>query len=244
MPINSKRILVVEDDPSLQKMLGMNLKADGYHVVCVGDGVDALEAIRSQRIDAVVLDVMLPVLDGFQVCTTMRLEGHKMPILFLTAKNSGPERVEGLKLGADDYLGKPFNVEELLLRLARLIEQSRRSIEKGSVGSLGMALDVEVYKIGAGEVRFDKFQIINHEGLIKQISKRESMLLKLLTTRVGDVVSREEILESVWGYAVYPSTRTIDNYLLGFRKYFEPNPKKPIYFHSVRGVGYRFEEIC
>ena len=244
MPINSKRILVVEDDPSLQKMLGMNLKADGYHVVCVGDGVDALEVVRSQRIDAVVLDVMLPVLDGFQVCTSMRLEGHKMPILFLTAKNSGPERVEGLKLGADDYLGKPFNVEELLLRLARLIEQSRRNIEKGSTGSVGMALDVEVYKIGAGEVRFDKFQIKNHEGLVKQISKRESMLLKLLTSRVGDVVSREEILESVWGYAVYPSTRTIDNYLLGFRKYFEPNPKKPIYFHSVRGVGYRFEEIC
>ncbi len=243
MPINSKRILVVEDDPSLQKMLGMNLKADGYHVVCVGDGVDALEVIRNQRIDAVVLDVMLPVLDGFQVCTTMRLEGHKMPILFLTAKNSGPERVEGLKLGADDYLGKPFNVEELLLRLARLIEQSRRSIEKGSAGSVGVALDIEVYKIGAGEVRFDKFQIKNHEGAIQQISKRESMLLKLLTSRVGDVVSREEILESVWGYAVYPSTRTIDNYLLGFRKYFEPNPKKPIYFHSVRGVGYRFEEI-
>ena len=244
MPINSKRILVVEDDPSLQKMLGMNLKADGYHVVCVGDGVDALEVIRNQRIDAVVLDVMLPVLDGFQVCTTMRLEGHKMPILFLTAKNSGPERVEGLKLGADDYLGKPFNVEELLLRLARLIEQSRRSIEKDSVGSVGVALDIEVYKIGAGEVRFDKFQIKNHEGAIQQISKRESMLLKLLTSRVGDVVSREEILESVWGYSVYPSTRTIDNYLLGFRKYFEPNPKKPVYFHSVRGVGYRFEEIC
>ena len=128
--------------------------------------------------------------------------------------------------------------------MARLIEQSRRSIEKGSAGSLGVALDIEVYKIGAGEVRFNKFQIKNHEGFIKQISKRESMLLKLLTSRVGDVVSREEILESVWGYSVYPSTRTIDNYLLGFRKYFEPNPKNPIYFHSVRGVGYRFEEMC
>ena len=244
MPINSKRILVVEDDPSLQKMLGMNLKAEGYHVVSVGDGVDALEVVRNQRIDAVVLDVMLPVLDGYQVCTKMRLEGHKMPILFLTAKNSGPERVEGLKLGADDYLGKPFNVDELLLRLARLIEQYSRSNEKGSAGTIGMALDVEVFIIGSGEVRFDKFQIKNHQGLIKQISKREAMLLKLLTSRKGDVVSREEILESVWGYSVYPSTRTIDNYLLAFRKYFEPNPKKPIYFHSVRGVGYRFEEIC
>jgi len=239
MPENSKRVLVVEDDGSLQKMLVMNLEAEGYHVIAVGDGVDALEVVRNQRIDALVLDVMLPVIDGYQVCSTIRLEGHKMPILFLTAKNSGPERVEGLKLGADDYLGKPFNVEELLLRLARLIEQSRR----GEVGSVGVALEMEVRKIGAGEVRFGKYQIVTHNGKVKTISKRETMLLKLLINREGDVVSRDEILETVWGYSVYPNTRTIDNYLLSFRKYFEPNPKKPIYFHSVRGVGYRFEEV-
>lgn len=239
MSENSKRVLVVEDDASLRKMLVMNLKAEGYHVVSVGDGVEALEVIRNQRIDALVLDVMLPVMDGHQVCSTIRLEGHKMPILFLTAKNSGPERVEGLKLGADDYLGKPFNVEELLLRLARLIEQSRRS---GAAGAVGVALEMEVRNIGAGEVRFGEYQIVTHDGKVKTISKRETMLLKLLTNREGDVVSRDEILETVWGYSVYPNTRTIDNYLLSFRKYFEPNPKKPIYFHSVRGVGYRFEE--
>ncbi|PCJ82382.1 MAG: DNA-binding response regulator [Bacteroidetes bacterium] len=238
MSENSKRVLVVEDDGSLQKMLVMNLEAEGYHVVAVGDGVDALEVVRNQRIDALVLDVMLPVIDGYQVCSTIRLEGHKMPILFLTAKNSGPERVEGLKLGADDYLGKPFNVEELLLRLARLIEQSRR----GEAGTVGVALEMDVRKIGTGEVRFGKYQIVTHNGKVKTISKRETMLLRLLTNREGDVVSRDEILETVWGYSVYPNTRTIDNYLLSFRKYFEPNPKKPIYFHSVRGVGYRFEE--
>jgi len=233
------RILVVEDDKSLSMMLTMNLQAEGYHVVTAFDGVVALDTIRSQRIDAIILDVMLPKLDGFQVCSTARVEGHRMPILFLTAKNSGPERVEGLILGADDYLGKPFNIDELLLRLARLIEQSKKNEDKGAVG---LALDVQVFQIGDGSVEFDKYSIITHSGQVKRISKRESMLLKLLTSRVGEVVSREEILETIWGYTVYPSTRTIDNYLLAFRKYFEPDPKSPIYFHSVRGVGYRFEE--
>jgi len=232
------RILVVEDDNSLSRMLTMNLQAEGYHVVTAFDGVEALDTIRSQRIDAIILDVMLPKLDGFQVCSTARVEGHRMPILFLTAKNSGPERVEGLILGADDYLGKPFNIDELLLRLARLIEQSKKNEDKGAVG---LALDVPVFQIGTGSVEFDKYSIITHSGKVKQISKRESMLLKLLTSRTGEVVSREEILETIWGYTVYPSTRTIDNYLLAFRKYFEPDPKSPIYFHSVRGVGYRFE---
>jgi two-component system alkaline phosphatase synthesis response regulator PhoP len=161
-----------------------------------------------------------------------------MPILFLTAKNSGPERLEGLLLGADDYLGKPFSVDELLLRLARLIEQSKRSSDYGAVG---VALDVDVFKIGKGEVRFDQYSIVTHNGLTKKISKREIMLLRLLISKKGEVVSREEILETIWGYSVYPNTRTIDNYLLSFRKYFEPNPKLPLYFHSVRGVGYRFD---
>ena len=232
------RILVVEDDNSLSRMLTMNLQAEGYHVVTAFDGVEALDTIRSQRIDAIILDVMLPKLDGFQVCSTARVEGHRMPILFLTAKNSGPERVEGLILGADDYLGKPFNIDELLLRLARLIEQSKKNEDKGAVG---LALDVPVFQIGTGSVEFDKYSIITHSGKVKQISKRESMLLKLLTSRTGEVVSREEILETIWGYTIYPSTRTIDNYLLAFRKYFEPDPKSPIYFHSVRGVGYMFE---
>jgi two-component system alkaline phosphatase synthesis response regulator PhoP len=232
------RVLVVEDDPSLSKMLAMNLAAEGYHIIKAFDGAEALDAIRSQRVDAIVLDVMLPKIDGFQVCSTARVEGYRMPILFLTAKNSGPERVEGLTLGADDYLGKPFSIEELILRLARLIEQSKKNADKGAVG---VALDIKKFEIGQGYVEFDKYTVKTHSGEEKRISKRESRLLKLLTTREGDVVSREEILETVWGYSVYPSTRTIDNYLLAFRKYFEPDPKTPIYFHSVRGVGYRFE---
>lgn len=232
------RILVVEDDPSLLKMLSMNLKAEGYVVIEASDGVSALEMMRSQKIDAAILDVMLPKLDGFQICTTARVEGQKFPIMFLSAKNSGPERVEGLTLGADDYLGKPFSIEELLLRLARLIQQSVQNEEKGAVG---VALDAKKFEIGKGIVEFDKYTIVTHDGHEKRISKRETKLLRLLTSRNGEVVSREEILETVWGYSVYPSTRTIDNYLLAFRKYFEPDPKNPIYFHSVRGVGYKFE---
>jgi two-component system alkaline phosphatase synthesis response regulator PhoP len=232
------RILVTEDDPSLLKMLSMNLKAEGYFVVEAADGVAALEIMRSQKIDAAILDVMLPKLDGFQICTTARVEGYKFPIMFLSAKNSGPERVEGLTLGADDYLGKPFSIEELLLRLARLIQQSVQNEEKGAVG---LALDAKKFDIGSGYVEFDKYTIKTHDGAEKRISKRETMLLRLLTSRNGEVVSREEILETVWGYSVYPSTRTIDNYLLAFRKYFEPDPKNPKYFHSVRGVGYKFQ---
>lgn len=232
------RILVTEDDPSLLKMLSMNLKAEGYFVVEAADGVAALEIMRSQKIDAAILDVMLPKLDGFQICTTARVEGYKFPIMFLSAKNSGPERVEGLTLGADDYLGKPFSIEELLLRLARLIQQSIQNEEKGAVG---LALDAKKFDIGSGYVEFDKYTIKTHDGAEKRISKRETMLLRLLTSRNGEVVSREEILETVWGYSVYPSTRTIDNYLLAFRKYFEPDPKNPKYFLSVRGVGYKFE---
>lgn len=233
------RILVVEDDPSLLKMLSMNLKAEGYVVVEAVDGVEALDVMRSQKIDAAILDVMLPKLDGFQICTTARVEGYKFPIMFLSAKNSGPERVEGLTSGADDYLGKPFSIDELLLRLARLIQQSVQNEEKGAVG---LALDIKKYEIGEGHVEFDNFTVKTHDGVEKRISKRETMLLRLLTSRKGEVVSREEILETVWGYSVYPSTRTIDNYLLAFRKYFEPDPKNPQFFHSIRGVGYKFEK--
>jgi two-component system alkaline phosphatase synthesis response regulator PhoP len=161
------------------------------------------------------------------------LEGNNTPILFLTAKNGGEDRVEGLRLGGDDYLGKPFNLEELLLRLKKLIRINQRggTVEELTELSFGQRSHID----------FSAYRITTHQGVEQGISKRESMLLKLLATKVGEVVSREEILEVVWGYDVFPSTRTIDNYILAFRKYFELDPKKPKHFFSVRGVGYRFE---
>ena len=230
---HSVRLLLVEDDASLRRMLKINLEQEGWHVTEAADGPTALNAFRSQRLDAAILDVMLPELDGLSICRTVRLEGNKTPILFLTAKNAGEDRVEGLRLGGDDYLGKPFNLEELLLRVKKLIRMSQQGPAAEELTELSFGTKCHV--------DFAAYRITKHDGKEQGISKRESMLLKLLASKTGEVVSREEILEVVWGYDVFPSTRTIDNYILAFRKYFEADPKKPRHFFSVRGVGYRFE---
>ena len=211
-------------------MLALNLKSEGHKVVEAVNGVEALEALRSQRFGAAILDVMMPEMDGFSVCRTARLEGIETPILFLTARNEGVDRVEGLRLGANDYLGKPFMVEELLLRLDRLLEQ--RPSDAWT--------QLERSDIGKGKVDFVAFEATSCHGTVRKLSKREGMLLKLLIGREGQVVSREDILQLVWGYDVLPSTRTIDNFILAFRKTFEDDPKSPCHFHSVRGVGYKF----
>ena len=208
----------------------MNLQGEGHHVVAVDNGEEALEVLRGQRIDVAILDVMMPKLDGFAVCRTARLEGISTPILFLTARNEGDDRVEGLKLGANDYLGKPFVVEELLIRMNRLMpgegEWSWTGLKRTSIGEL--------------EVDFEAFEVRRDNQVVRQLSKREAMLLKLLIGREGEVVSRDDILQMVWGYDILPSTRTIDNFILAFRKTFEDNPKKPVHFHSIRSVGYKF----
>jgi len=225
-------VLLAEDDPALRRMLRLNFELEGWHVIEATDGPEALEAVRNRRIDCAVLDIMMPRLDGLAVCTTLRLEGHRTPILFLTARNAGPDRVEGLRTGADDYLGKPFELEELLLRVRRLLALPDASPPAEST----------VCTFGAGcRIDFAAYRIVTCTGEQRPISKREAMLLRLLTSRAGEVVSREDILEKVWGYDVYPSTRTVDNFILGFRKYFEPDSRTPVHFFSVRGVGYRFE---
>lgn len=226
------RILLVEDEESLASALQLNLELEGYEVLHVADGVDALQIIRSQAFDLILLDVMIPRLDGFALCQTIRLEGITTPVLFLSAKGSGKDRVEGLRLGGDDYLTKPFDLEELLLRVAKLIrrkEEPRMTLA-----------DRDEYIFGGGKIHFRNFTILDRDGKAHTLSRKEIMMLNLLTQRPGEVVSREEILEKVWGYDVFPSTRTIDNFILAFRKYFEPDSRHPRYFHSVRGVGYRF----
>jgi two-component system alkaline phosphatase synthesis response regulator PhoP len=155
----------------------------------------------------------------------------KVPILILSAKGGSQDKIQGLKLGADDYLAKPFNLEELLLRVKNLLKRA---------DPIGASSQVEQYEFGNNVVDFSSYQIMTSKGLKKLLSKKEIMLLRLLIDRRNSVVSREQILESVWGYDVYPSTRTIDNYILAFRKYFEENPKSPKYFISIRGIGYKF----
>jgi two-component system alkaline phosphatase synthesis response regulator PhoP len=228
------RILLVEDEESLSAALTLNLELEGYHVACARDGHSALEKFRNQHFDLAVLDVMIPLMDGFAVCQTIRLEGNTTPILFLSAKGSGKDRVEGLKIGGDDYLTKPFDLEELLLRVRKLIKRH------DSAHSLA---DLDEYSFGNGNhIHFLHFTIRDCKGNEMEIGKKEIMLLKLLIQRKGAVVSREEILEKIWGYDVFPSTRTIDNYILAFRKYFEVDSRNPRHFHSVRGVGYRFTD--
>ncbi len=227
----SYKILLVEDEESLVDVVKLNLELEGYKVAVSRTGKEAVTRFKSERFDLILLDVMLPEMDGFTVCQTIRLENSRIPILMLTAKNSSQDRVAGLKIGADDYLAKPFNLEELLLRVEKLI--GRRAAEVGVI-PLG-----NKFSIGAGEVNTVTFEIKTWDGKWLELGKREILLLKLLHERQGQVVSRELILETVWGYDVYPSTRTIDNYILAFRKYFEPNPKQSQYFHSVRGVGYK-----
>ena len=157
-----------------------------------------------------------------------------MPILFLSAKNSSADRVLGLKKGGDDYMTKPFNLEELLLRVDKLILKNKKIQDKDSVSN--------VYRFGDNQIDFAAQECIGKDGKHYELSKKETMLLKLLIENKGEVVTREKILQVVWGYNVYPTTRTIDNFILNFRKYFEEDSRNSRYFHSVRGVGYKFTE--
>ena len=226
-----ERILLVEDEEHLLDAIKLNLDMEGYDVTVACNGRVALEESEKKRFDLVILDVMLPELDGFQVCRTLRIRNKQMPILFLSAKSSSSDRVQGLKIGGDDYLPKPFNLEELLLRVKNLIK-------RGSVKEKNKS--EQVFNFSNNSINFNSYDIVGQSGEKSRLSKREIMLLKLFVDKEGEVVSREEILENVWGYDVYPSTRTIDNYILAFRKYFEKEPKSPQHFISIRGVGYKF----
>ena len=223
------RILLVEDEENIRDVVKLNLELEGYEVVETGMGKEALRLQNEQHFDLIILDVMLPEVDGFQICEQIRLTNLDIPIIFLTAKDTAMDRVLGLKKGADDYLTKPFNLEELLLRVQNLIKRTSKSPENTP----------EVYAFGNNQINFATYEASGNPGQF-QLTKKEAMLLKLLIDRKNEVVSRQQILQSVWGYDVYPSTRTIDNFILSFRKYFEPDPKEPRHFLSVRGVGYKF----
>jgi two-component system, OmpR family, alkaline phosphatase synthesis response regulator PhoP len=227
-----RRVLLAEDEDNLREIIKLNLELEGFSTEAVSDGAQAVKLAAAGNYDLIILDVMLPELSGFEVCEAIREKDKSTPILFLTAKNSGEDRVKGLKLGADDYLAKPFNLEELILRVNILIK--RRS-------SLA-ATDVSEYRFGSNYVNFQTFEIIDKSGKRQTIGKREIELLKLLIEKKNKVVSRDEILDKLWGSEAYPSTRTIDNYILAFRKYFEDNPREAKYFHSIRGVGYKFTD--
>jgi two-component system, OmpR family, alkaline phosphatase synthesis response regulator PhoP len=227
-------ILIVEDEENLQEALKLNLELEGYEVNCAGDGLEALKKLEGESFDLVIMDIMLPEVDGISAIEKLRLQKNDVPILILSAKSSSADRVHGLKKGADDYLVKPFNLEELFLRVQKLIEKNKRIRLKKTLGNK--------YEFGHNKIDFNAQEALNYKGEIIPLSKKETMLLKLLIENKNDVVSREKILQFVWGYQIFPTTRTIDNFILNFRKYFEADSRNPRYFHSARGVGYKFSD--
>jgi two-component system alkaline phosphatase synthesis response regulator PhoP len=227
-------ILLVEDEENLHEALKLNLELDGYQVTSAYDGIAAMKAVQNEYFDLIIMDVMIPEIDGFNVTQNIRLTNTEVPILILSAKDSSADRVIGLKKGADDYLTKPFNLEELLLRVQKLIQKNKRIQGRSTIG--------ETYQFGGHSIDFRAQEAKTATGEKIALSKKEAMLLKLLIENKNEVVPREKILQSVWGYNVYPTTRTIDNFILNFRKYFESDSRNPRYFHSVRGVGYKYAE--
>ena len=227
-------ILVVEDDPHLAAGVAENLRAEGYSVSHVADGREALEWLRRERCELVVLDVMLPSMDGLTVCRTLRAEGNNTPVLFLTARGDPQDRIFGLEAGGDDYLAKPFHLHEFLLRV-RAILRRWEWYQNSSASPSGAVL-----RFGGNEVDFRAFKGRSFNGVTQELTEKEAMILKVLADRPGDIVSREDLLERVWGYDVFPSTRTVDNFILRLRKRFERDPTQPKHFLTVWGVGYRF----
>jgi two-component system, OmpR family, alkaline phosphatase synthesis response regulator PhoP len=226
------RILLVEDEEHLAETISFNLGMEGYEVKAVNNGAHAVRVFKGEKFNLVILDVMLPEMDGFAVCEAIRLHNSSVPILFLSAKNTSEDKITGLKRGADDYMTKPFNLEEFLLRVQALVKRGLSHHEREKLA--------DTFRFGNNEINFITYEVTDKTGKKFQLTKKEIQLLKLLMERKNEVVSREQILETVWGYDIFPSTRTVDNFILAFRKYFEEDPRNPRYFFSIRGVGYKF----
>jgi two-component system alkaline phosphatase synthesis response regulator PhoP len=227
----TSRILIVEDEKHLAEALAHNLRFEGYETVVVGDGETALERVSAEDFDLVVLDIMLPGISGLDVCARLREAGNRVPVLFLTARATDADRIAGLRHGGDDYMTKPFLLEELALRIKGILR--RQEWYQTPVAERG------IFKFGPNEVNFRTFKAKGPRGEV-ELTEKECMLMKLLVERQGQVVARDLILERVWGYRYGSSSRTIDNFIVRLRRYFEADQRRPKYIHSVRGVGYRF----
>lgn len=232
--IAKANVLLVEDEENLHEALKLNLEMEGYSVTSAYTGTAALQSALGEYFDLIIMDIMLPEMDGISVTESLRLQKIESPILILSAKNTSSDKVNGLRKGADDYLTKPFDLEELLLRVEKLIAKNRKIQDKENVG--------EEYEFGGNKINFSAQEAITYKGEKIDLSKKEAMLLKLLIENKNEVVPREKILQVVWGYNVYPATRTIDNFILSFRKYFESDSRNPQHFHSVRSVGYKYTD--
>ena len=222
-------IALVEDESSLNELIKLNLELEGHTVLSFFNGQEALNNLQKiLKTDLVILDVMLPQVSGLELCEKIRQSGD-VPILFLSAKSTTADRIAGLKKGGTDYLVKPFDLEELLLKVSILLRPLKSSNQLNTL------------EINAKTVDFDTFEVHDkNQQLISVLTKKEIELLRLFASKIGQVVSRDEILDAVWGQDQFPTSRTVDNFIVGFRKLFETDQRNPEFFHSVRGVGYKF----
>ncbi len=222
------RILLVEDEEGIRKLVEMNLELEGYEVRSVGNGKDALDVFSQEHFDLVLLDLMIPEVDGIRVLEKIKLDKPTQRVIIVSAKDSPTDRVTGLKKGADDYINKPFNLEELYIRMEKQLGQGKTESNK-----------LIQFSFGTNSIDFNSYTAETKNGPLK-LTNKEIKLLRLFVENKNEVIARDTMLKTVWGYDVYPSTRTIDNFVMSLRKYFEVDPKNPEHFVSVRGVGYKF----
>ncbi len=228
-------ILLAEDEEHIGEAVCLNLEAEGYRVLWAKDGDEALEFWREDRPELLILDVMMPGKSGYEVCQRIRATGDRTPILFLTVKARAEDRIRGLELGADDYLAKPFHLKELLLRVEGMLRRRAWYADQTGAGA--------ILEFGANRVDFGRFEAVGVDGKATRLTQKECLLLKLLAERSGDVVSRDEILDRVWGRDSFPTPRTIDNFIARLRRRFEVDPARPRFIHTLRGVGYQFTPV-
>lgn len=234
-----KRILVIEDEAHIAEGIKLNLSLAGYEVEVAADGIDGLDQWRRWKPDLIVLDIMLPMIDGFSILRTIRKEDEKIPVLILSARGDTRDKVRGLRYGVDDYLSKPFDLEEFLLRVEGLIRKKAWYVKPEPTGPAGIFAG-DSYRFGSNTIDFITFEADCRAGLII-LTEQEATLLKIFIANKGKPLSREVLLNAGWGYSTGTTTRTVDNFLVRFRKYFETDPKKPEFFKSRRSVGYIFD---
>ena len=231
MVMETNKILLVEDDPHLAKGLRFNLEREGYEIFLVDNGVSALDQLREKDFDLIILDLMLPKMGGLEVARTIRETNIRFPILMLTAKSSKKDREIGLEAGADDYLTKPFHLPELLLRVKGILRRSEWYKEP--------VHDQDIFRFAKMWINFGTGKAKGADGEF-YLTTKEALVMKLLVGKKGDVVSREELLEKVWGYDPQTETRTVDNFISRLRKYFEKRAQEPVHILTVREKGYQF----
>jgi DNA-binding response OmpR family regulator len=225
-------VLVIEDDPAILRGLSDNLRFEGYEVITASDGETGYQLQRERKPDLIVLDLMLPRMSGLEFCRKLRAEKIQTPILMLTARSEEPDRVLGLDLGADDYVTKPFSVRELMARVRALLRRS----QPGPDGATGLPDDL---RFGATEIDFRSYEA-RRNGAPVEMTRKEFAILRFLASRAGQVVTRDDLLNEVWGYESYPSSRTVDNHVAGLRAKLERDASQPEHIKTVHGVGYKF----